>query len=200
VADNDQRNVSLFFSHGELALLSRSLECRCKRFAVLPRETGGGGKGYEGVCTATWLSEHGHHFGETVSLAQQLGSTTTMASTPPAQESSPSPPSSSLSPSMDAELKARAKDRARGSRFRFRNFAEYQLRQDLKDEALEICNPEVKAFAECAEEKGFMVVFSCQSIYKKVNECLSLYAGEEAWQKFKAENEEEIEYRATGGK
>ena len=94
--------------------------------------------------------------------------------------------------------KARAKELGRGSRLSFRNIAEHQLRQELKEEALEICDPEIKAFAQCAQEKGLMVVFSCRSLFHKVNECLNKHAGEEAWQKYKAEHEDEIEYRATG--
>lgn len=99
----------------------------------------------------------------------------------------------------DAEKKARLKDMARESRFTFRNLAEHQLRRELKEEAMELCNPEIKTFAECAQEKGLMVVFSCQPLFKKVNECMQKHNGEEAWQKYKTKHADEIERRARVG-
>jgi Cytochrome c oxidase biogenesis protein Cmc1 like len=99
----------------------------------------------------------------------------------------------------DAEARARVKDMARESRFTFRNLAEHQLRRELKEEAMELCNPEIKDFAECAQEKGLMVVFSCKSLFQKVNECMQLHNGEEAWQKYKAKHADEIERRARFG-
>lgn len=98
-----------------------------------------------------------------------------------------------------SEKKARMKDMARDSRFNFRNLAEHQLRRELKEEAIEICNPEIKKFAECSQEKGLMVVFSCQALFREVNKCLQIYNGEEAWQKYKAKHADEIERRARVG-
>lgn len=97
------------------------------------------------------------------------------------------------------EARARMKDLARDSRFTFRNLAEHQLRRELKDEAMEICNPQLKDFAECAQEKGLLVVFSCSPLFRKVNECLNEHNGEEAWQKYKAKHADEIERRARVG-
>lgn len=97
----------------------------------------------------------------------------------------------------EAEAKGRLKDSARDSRFSFRNFAEHQLRRELKEEAMEKCDPEIKAFAECANEKGLMVVFSCQALYSKVNECMFKHNGEEAWQAYKEKNQDEIDRRAN---
>jgi COX assembly protein 1 len=101
------------------------------------------------------------------------------------------------SPPPTAEEIARFKDAGRESRFHFRNLAEHQLRQQLKDEALEICDPHVAKFAECAKEKGLLVVWSCRHFYKDVQNCLSIHNSEEAWQKYKAANEDEIERRAS---
>jgi hypothetical protein len=64
---------------------------------------------------------------------------------------------------------------------------------------MEICNPEIKSFAECSQEKGLMVVFSCQSLFQEVNKCLQIHNGEEAWQKYKEKNADEIEKRARVG-
>ena len=104
------------------------------------------------------------------------------------------------SQSDEAERRARLKELGRGSRLSFRNIAESRLRQDLKEEAMEICDPQIKAFAECSQEKGLMVVFSCHHLFKKVQECLNTHNGEEAWQKYKAEHLDELEDRATGRK
>ena len=89
---------------------------------------------------------------------------------------------------------------ARDSRLSFRNFAEHTLRRELKEEAMEICNPQIKAFSECAQEKGLLVVWSCRSLFKEVNSCMAVQNGEEAWQKYKARHEDELERRALGRK
>lgn len=97
----------------------------------------------------------------------------------------------------EAETKAHLKDSARESRFTFRNAAEYQLRRELKEEAMEKCDPEIKRFAECSTEKGLMVIFSCKTLFREVNECMHTHNGEEAWQAFKAKNQDEIDRRAN---
>ena len=99
-----------------------------------------------------------------------------------------------------AERNARLKDLGRGSRLSFKNIAESRLRQDLKEEAMEICDPQIKAFAECSKEKGLMVIFSCNHLFKKINECMSIQNGEEAWERYKKEHANEIEAKATGRK
>ena len=108
----------------------------------------------------------------------------------------------SATPPSDAspEQQARMKDYARESRLSFRNIAEHTLRRELKEEAMEICNPQIKTFAECAQEKGLMVVWSCKHLFKQVNECMAKHNGPEAWQKYKAQHEDEIERRAKGRK
>ena len=97
------------------------------------------------------------------------------------------------------EEKARLKDRARDTRFSFRNAAEHQLRRELKEEALEKCDLEIKKFAECSQEKGLMVIFSCRSLFQDINKCMQIHNGEDAWQKYKVKNADEIERRARMG-
>jgi hypothetical protein len=109
--------------------------------------------------------------------------------------SSPAPPTQDETDAA-LEKKARLRDMARESRFNFRNLAEHQLRRELKEVAMETCNPQIKAFAECSQEKGLMVVFSCQSLFREVNKCMQIHNGEEAWQKYKAEHEDEIQRKA----
>jgi hypothetical protein len=103
---------------------------------------------------------------------------------------------SSAEEMASAEGKARAKDAARESRFSFRNFAEHSMRREMKEEAMEICDPHVKAFAECAQESGLWVVWSCSKQHKAIKECLSLHNGEEAWERYKVKHAQELEQRS----
>jgi Cytochrome c oxidase biogenesis protein Cmc1 like len=97
----------------------------------------------------------------------------------------------------EAEMKGRMKDYARESRFTFRNAAEYQLKRELKEEAMEKCYEQLKNFAVCSEAKGLMVIISCRPLFQKVNECLGKHNGEEAWQAYKEKNKDELERRAN---
>ena len=54
------------------------------------------------------------------------------------------------------------KDASRQSRLSFRKFAEHRLRSDFKEEALDKCNLQMRAFAECGRDEGLMVVFRCR--------------------------------------
>lgn len=94
------------------------------------------------------------------------------------------------------EQSAQMKDYSRESRLSFRNFAEHQMRRELKEIAMEKCNAPIEAFAGCAKENGLLVVFSCRHLHRDVQKCLSIHNGEEAWQKYKEENKEELERRA----
>mmetsp|Transcript_16531 Transcript_16531/g.21632 ORF Transcript_16531/g.21632 Transcript_16531/m.21632 type:complete len:113 (-) Transcript_16531:135-473(-) len=96
------------------------------------------------------------------------------------------------------EVKAQFKDDARQSRFTFRKRAEELLRQDMKEEALAICKPQVGTFAKCAEEQSLMVVFRCQDKLKEVNSCLADHNGPEAWEKYKAKNAAMLARRGRG--
>jgi hypothetical protein len=49
------------------------------------------------------------------------------------------------------------RDEGRASRLSFRNFTEYQIRNEFKEEAMAKCKPEVDAFAKCAQEKGLVL-------------------------------------------
>jgi hypothetical protein len=97
---------------------------------------------------------------------------------------------------LSAEGKARAKEYARDSRFSFRNFAEHSMRREMKEEAMEICNAHVKEFAECAQEKGLLVVWSCSKQHKAIKECLAIHNGEEAWERYKERHAVELEQRS----
>ena len=100
-----------------------------------------------------------------------------------------------------AEDIARMKDEGRSSRFSFRNRAEYLLRRDMKEEAMQVhCKKQVADFAECAKEQGLFVVFACQPALKTLNECLAIHNGEEAWQRYKEAHKDELERRSRGEK
>ncbi len=91
------------------------------------------------------------------------------------------------------ENKARIKDASRESRLSFRNFAEHQMRREFKEKAIEKCNEPIKAFAECAQEKGLLVVWSCRQLSKEVNKCMAIHNSHEAFDKYKQENADELE-------
>ena len=110
--------------------------------------------------------------------------------------SSPPPPNQ-----PSAEDIARMKDDGRASRFSFRNRAEYLLRRDMKEEAMQVhCKQQVADFANCAKEQGLFVVFACQPALKTLNECLAIHNGEEAWQRYKEAHKDELERRSRGEK
>ena len=89
----------------------------------------------------------------------------------------------------------------RQSRFSFRNRAEFLLRRDMKEEAMQNhCKTQVSDFASCAEEQGLFVVFACQPALKTLNECLAIHNGEEAWERYKEAHKEELERRSRGEK
>ena len=92
----------------------------------------------------------------------------------------------------------RLKEMGRESRLSFRNFAEHQMRRELKEKAMEICDPQIKAFAECAQEKGLMVIYSCRHLHKDVQQCLAQHNSEEAWQRYKESRQSELEFRSQG--
>ena len=94
---------------------------------------------------------------------------------------------------VSVENKARIKDASRESRLSFRNFAEHQMRREFKEKAIETCNEPIKAFAECAQEKGLLVVWSCRHLNKKLNECMAIHNSHEAFDKYKLENADELE-------
>jgi hypothetical protein len=102
---------------------------------------------------------------------------------------------------VTAESKARIKDAGRDSRLSFRNFAEHQMRREFKGESLEVhCAPHIKAFAECAEEKGLMVVWSCRGLHKDFNKCMETYNSNEAWERYKTAHADELEKRVIRSK
>jgi hypothetical protein len=99
------------------------------------------------------------------------------------------------------EEMARMKDDGRSSRLSFRHRAEYLLRRDLKEEAMQVhCHTHLADFATCAKEKGVFVVWSCQPHLKKLNECLAIHNGEEAFEKYKETHKDELERRSRGEK
>lgn len=94
---------------------------------------------------------------------------------------------------LTAEAKARIKDSGREGRLSFKKFAEHQLRKELKEISLAKCKDQVQAFGKCAEEKGLMVVWTCQPLFKEVNACLAIHNSEEEWQKYKKLHQSEID-------
>jgi hypothetical protein len=103
-------------------------------------------------------------------------------------------------PPNDEETKGKIKDYGRDSRLSFRNFAEHQLRKEFKEDAIEKCGLQIKAFAECGKEEGIMVVFRCRDFQASVNECMGIYNSKEAWEKYKKDHEFDLDKRIIRSK
>ena len=101
----------------------------------------------------------------------------------------------SSTPPCDAEHKARTKDFSREGRLSFRNFAEHQMRREFKDKAVEKCQDPIREFAECAQEKGLLVVVQCRHLNRAINECMVIHNSPEAFEKYKQEHEKDLEKR-----
>lgn len=103
--------------------------------------------------------------------------------------------SSTSSPqsSPDVEHKARTKEVSREGRLSFRNFAEHQMRREFKDVALEKCQGPIREFAQCAQEQGLLVVVKCRHLNKAINECMAIHNSNEAFEKYKQENADELD-------
>ena len=99
---------------------------------------------------------------------------------------------------LDAEKIARAKAAGRDGRLSFRNFAESQIRREFKDAAVDVCNPYIREFAECAQDQGLMVVFNCQGKRKAINDCMAIHNSDEAFQKYLLANPDEVARRTPG--
>jgi hypothetical protein len=113
-----------------------------------------------------------------------------MSSQPP-----PPPPSKS-----DAQQAGRMKDMGRETRLSFRNFAEHQLRREFKDEAMEKCDLQIGAFAECGQQEGLMVVFRCREFQKDVTECMTVYNSPEAFEAYKEIHSADLDNRVISSK
>eukprot|EP00546_Thalassionema_frauenfeldii_P000116 CAMPEP_0178935558 /NCGR_PEP_ID=MMETSP0786-20121207/24623_1 /TAXON_ID=186022 /ORGANISM="Thalassionema frauenfeldii, Strain CCMP 1798" /LENGTH=109 /DNA_ID=CAMNT_0020613741 /DNA_START=33 /DNA_END=362 /DNA_ORIENTATION=+ len=91
-------------------------------------------------------------------------------------------------------------DAARDARLRFKNFAEHQIRQEFKEEAQAKCAPEIRKFAECAQEKGLLVIFSCRSFNQAITDCMYKHNSDEAFEKYLKENPGLLEKRTIQSK
>jgi len=77
------------------------------------------------------------------------------------------------------------KDTSRESRLSFKKFEEHQLRGEFKQDALDKCQLQLQAFAECGKESGLMVVWNCQEFQKDVHDCMKLYMSDDQWELYK---------------
>jgi COX assembly protein 1 len=103
-------------------------------------------------------------------------------------------------PVSDAEKAGRIKDLGRETRLSFRNFAEHQLRRELKEEAMEKCDLQIRTFAECGQQEGLMVVFRCREFQKDINECMGVYNSPEAFEIYKKQHAADLENRVIQSK
>ena len=92
------------------------------------------------------------------------------------------------------------KDAGREARLSFRNFAEHQLRNEFKQEAIKKCDLQVRAFAECAKDEGVFVIFRCRDFQKAVNECMTIYNSTERWEQYKLDHAADLENKVISSK
>jgi hypothetical protein len=87
--------------------------------------------------------------------------------------SSPDSPAEPVQPVFTA---ADMKQDARDARLSLRKSQEEMLRKRLENIAKEKCNAEIRGFAECAQQEGLWVVWSCRekSNHSEFSICLSL--------------------------
>jgi len=95
--------------------------------------------------------------------------------------------------SSNNENPAAMKDTGREGRLSFRKFAEHQLRNEFKREAMKKCDLQLKAFADCAKAEGVMVIFRCREFQSAVNECMAVYNSNERWEIYKEEHAADLE-------
>jgi hypothetical protein len=96
----------------------------------------------------------------------------------------------------------RIRDDGRDARLSFRNFAEYRIRSEFKDDAIQKCAPQMRAFAECAQDNGLAVIFMCRTLNKAITDCMYVHNSDEAFAKYLEENPGLLEHRTitvTGG-
>mmetsp|Transcript_14412 Transcript_14412/g.40957 ORF Transcript_14412/g.40957 Transcript_14412/m.40957 type:complete len:114 (-) Transcript_14412:70-411(-) len=107
---------------------------------------------------------------------------------------------STVPPMTDAERQNKIKQYSRESRLSFRNFAEHQLKREFKELAMEKCDLQIRAFADCGKEEGIMVVFRCREFSKAVNECMAVHNSAAAWERYKSLHEADLENRVIKSK
>ena len=95
---------------------------------------------------------------------------------------------------------AAIKDDGRDGRLSFRNFAEHKMRREFKDAAIEKCSDHLRAFGQCAQDNGLMVVFRCRELNKKINECMHEHNSHEAFERYMKEHSDELERRTIKSK
>lgn len=101
---------------------------------------------------------------------------------------------------LTPEQKQKLKEASRDGRLSFRKFGEHQLRREFKDMAIEKCRDHINAFGKCAQEQGLLVVFNCRQFNKDLNACMAIHNSNEAFEKYKQENEEALMKKIPGRK
>jgi hypothetical protein len=92
-----------------------------------------------------------------------------------------------------ADQAGQMKDTGREGRLSFKNFAETQLRKEFKQDAMDKCDLQIGAFADCIKEEGLLAPLRCKEFQKDVNECMSVYNSEERFQLYKKEHQADLD-------
>lgn len=105
-----------------------------------------------------------------------------------------------MSSQQQPNVASQIKDDGREARLSFRKFAEHKMRREFKEAAIKKCDHHLKAFGQCAQENGLLVVFKCRELNKKINECMVENNSDEKFQAWLKENEGELERRTIKSK
>lgn len=76
-------------------------------------------------------------------------------------------------------------DDDRNERLKWSKRAEYEARKELSMIATKQCDSLLKAFSDCAQEQGLLVVLRCRQQNRAMNECLHQYTNEKAFEDYK---------------
>lgn len=74
---------------------------------------------------------------------------------------------------------------------RWSRAAEDKLRKQFLHEVREKCKDEVTAWAKCAKEEGFMVVFRCREAQGVANACAKKYSSDAQYEEYKRDKKRE---------
>mmetsp|Transcript_6604 Transcript_6604/g.16692 ORF Transcript_6604/g.16692 Transcript_6604/m.16692 type:complete len:138 (+) Transcript_6604:363-776(+) len=101
---------------------------------------------------------------------------------------------------VDRDYAGRTKDMGRESRLSFRNFAEHELRKEFKADAMDQCDLQVGAFAECIKDEGLLAPFRCKEIQKDVNECMAFYNSDERFAVYLKQHQDDLDNKPVAGR
>eukprot|EP00898_Chlorokybus_atmophyticus_P003705 jgi/Chlat1/4335/Chrsp29S04489 len=84
------------------------------------------------------------------------------------------------------------------SEVRTQKKVEEALRSKMKNRALQLCDPVIRKYAECATGRTLSIVWACKDSAKDMNDCLHQHTTEQVLDEFKQEYLASIGRRSDG--